>query len=356
ILFFKADPQQALCVSEVVQAYERCTGQLINRAKCSLLFKKKDATEVQEQVQQVLDVELTTFEAKYLGLPTPSGRMKGDQFQSLKERLRKRLTAYTEKHLSAAGKEVLIKSVAQDLPTYAMGVFKLPLGFSDDLTSIIRDFWWGSEVGKRRIAWAAWHGLVLKKCQGGLGFKDMRAFNQTMLARQAWRLLEKPDSLCAKLLKARYFPRCSILDSIRSANASTTWQAVLHGLELLKQGLIWRIGNGSQVRIWRDPWIPRDMSLKVSSRRGRCRLHWVSELLNQEGSDWDHAKLIQLFNPADREAISRIRIPSRTAEDIIAWHGERSGIFTVRSAYNIAMKLKNLQTETSSSTAPDGGR
>ncbi|WVZ52919.1 LOW QUALITY PROTEIN: hypothetical protein U9M48_003918 [Paspalum notatum var. saurae] len=259
---------------------------------------------MQKQVQQILEVELSTFEAKYLGLPTPSGHMKGSQFQPLKERLRKRLIACSEKHLSAAGKEVLIKSVAQALPTYAMGVFKLPLGFCDDLTSIIRDFWWGSEAGKRKTAWTAWQVLTLKKCQGGLGFRDMRAFNQAMLARQAWRLLEKPESLCAKLLKARYYPRGSVIDSVRSANASVTWQAVLHGLELLKQGLIWRIGNGSQVRIWRGPWIPRDTSRRVSSRRGRCRLHWVAELLNQQGSDWDHASRYSTRRTTRRLAVS----------------------------------------------------
>ncbi|WVZ51469.1 hypothetical protein U9M48_002614 [Paspalum notatum var. saurae] len=301
ILFFKADQHQAHQVREIVQDYERGTGQLINRAKCSILFKRKDDTTAQDQVKRILRVELDAFEPKYLGLPTPSGRMKGMQFQPLREKLQKRLSAYTEKHLSAAAKEVLIKTVAQALPTYIMGVFKLPLSICDDLTSTIRNFWWGSEKGKRKTAWIAWKELLLKKNQGGFGFKDMRLFNQAMLARQAWRLIEKPNSLCAKLLKAKYFPRCSILDSVKSANASATCQSVLHGLELLKKGIIWRIGDGSQVRIWRDPWIPWEVTLKVSSRWGRCRLHWVSDLLNSQGTDWDRDKLLRYFNEADRE-------------------------------------------------------
>jgi hypothetical protein len=45
----------------------------------------------------------------------------------LKEKLGKRLKDYTEKNMSAAAKEILIKAVAQAIPTYTMIVFKLPL-------------------------------------------------------------------------------------------------------------------------------------------------------------------------------------------------------------------------------------
>jgi hypothetical protein len=37
-------------------------------------------------------------------------------------------------------KEVLIKSVSQAIPTYSMGVFKLPVMFCDDLTHMVQNF------------------------------------------------------------------------------------------------------------------------------------------------------------------------------------------------------------------------
>jgi predicted DNA-binding transcriptional regulator AlpA len=48
-----------------------------------------------------------------LGLPTPEGRLKKERFQPIRERLGKRMAAWSEKHLSAAAKEVLIKAVGK---------------------------------------------------------------------------------------------------------------------------------------------------------------------------------------------------------------------------------------------------
>lgn len=128
LLFFKTNVEHAHVVKAVLDTYARCTGQLINPAKCSIMFNEKGNQNVQVQVKQVLGVEMASFEPKYLGLPTPAGRVKGAHFQTLKERLGKRLKDYIEKNMSAAAKEVLIKAVAQALPTYTMSVFKLPLG------------------------------------------------------------------------------------------------------------------------------------------------------------------------------------------------------------------------------------
>jgi hypothetical protein len=87
----------------------------------------------------------------------------------------------------------------------------------------------------------------MPKGYGGMGFQDLKLFNQPLLARQAWKLIQLPKSLCAKLLRARYYPNGELIDTIFPSEGSPTWKAVEHGLDLLKKGIVWRIGSGTKV-------------------------------------------------------------------------------------------------------------
>jgi hypothetical protein len=93
----------------------------------------------------------------------------------------------------------------------------------------------------------------------------MRLFNQALLTRQAWRLIQYPNTLCAQLLKAKYFPSGSLIDTVFTGNSSSSWHAIEYGLEMLKQGIICRVGNGAQIRAWRDPWI---LEIEFGNRLG----------------------------------------------------------------------------------------
>jgi hypothetical protein len=269
------------------------------------------------EVKDILQLEQETFEAKYLGLPTPDGRMGKDKFESLQAKLAKCLVEWDDNHKSQAAKEVLIKAIGQAIPIYVMSVFKLPLGLCDELTKIIRRYWWGAENGKRKTHWVAWDIMMRPKDYGGVGFRDMRLFNQALLARQAWRLLQNPQTLCAQILKAKYYPNGVLLDTVISGNGSSTWHAIEYGLELLKQGVIWRIGNGASVRAWRDPWIPRHVNHKPKTEQGRCCYRWVADFLLPDGS-WNLQRLGQYLGQEDIDAIAQIKPSRRHERDFVA--------------------------------------
>ena len=89
--------------------------------------------------------ELKQYEA-YLGLPALVGRNKRASFDQLKQKVWKRLQGWEGKLLSQAGTEVLIKSVIQAIPTYAMSCFKLPTTLCHEIEILVWKFWWEQGV------------------------------------------------------------------------------------------------------------------------------------------------------------------------------------------------------------------
>ncbi|VAH99193.1 unnamed protein product [Triticum turgidum subsp. durum] len=266
--------------------------------------------------------------------------MKEAMFQPIMERFVKRCTVWSERFMSHAAKEVLVKSVLQALSTHCMGVFKMTQSFCDKYEKLIRDFWWGDENGHWKVHWMPWDRMIRTKRGGGIGFKDMSLFNQALLAKQAWRLIHRPDCLCARILKSKYYPHGDLVDMVFASDASPVWRGIEHGLDLLKAGLVWRIGNGRKVNIQRDNWILRDEGLKPATFIRRSRLRWVNQLMQPDGSGWNKELIHQVFYPFDAEAICSIKLPAFDAEDTLAWHYEKSGNFTVGSAYRLAYSIK----------------
>ena len=78
---------------------------------------------------------------KYLGLPTLVGRGKRDAFRRIKERVWSKLQSWRGKIFSMGGRELLIKSVMQSVPTYTMSVFRLPVVLCDEIQTMMARFW-----------------------------------------------------------------------------------------------------------------------------------------------------------------------------------------------------------------------
>jgi hypothetical protein len=136
--------------------------------------------------------------------------------------------------LICRGKEVLIKSVAQAIPTYSMACFRLPRGLCQHIDGLLRSFWWGRKEGKRKTCWVAWEEMTKPKYFGGTSFRETELFNLALLAKQAWRLLTEPDTLSARILKAVYFPNDGFLDAQLGGSPSRVWHAIMDGKNILE--------------------------------------------------------------------------------------------------------------------------
>jgi hypothetical protein len=100
------------------------------------------------------------------------GRSKEGVFKNLTDRSTGKVGGSKGQGLSKDGREVLVKSVLQAVPTYAMGCFQLTKGQCKQLTSISAGFLWGATDGKRKVNWLSWKKMCETKPQGGMGFHD----------------------------------------------------------------------------------------------------------------------------------------------------------------------------------------
>ena len=90
---------------------------------------------------------------KYLGLPMIGGKSKVNTFKDRREKITKRVLGWKEKYISKVEREVLIKTIAQAIPTYSMSIFKIPKALCDSINSILAKYWWGQTKDEKKIHW-----------------------------------------------------------------------------------------------------------------------------------------------------------------------------------------------------------
>jgi hypothetical protein len=268
-------------------------------------------------------------------MPSDVGRSRGGAFKYLKDRIWSRIQGWLEILLSSGGKDVLIKSVAEAIPIFSMACFKLHRGLFLHINSMPRKFWWGSHEGKRKTCWVAWREMCKPKLLGGLGFRDIELFNLSLLARQGWRMLQNPESLSARVLKEVYFPETDLLHAMVGSAPSQVWRAVHEGIQVLKQGLIRRIGTGENTHPWNDQWLPREGTLRPIACIANEPPSRVADFIMAESASWNEVKLRHYMLPMDVETVLQIPLSHRRQNDLWAWHYDRKGIFSVRSAYRM---------------------
>lgn len=206
----------------------------------------------------------------------------------------KKLNAWNNKLFSDGGREVLIKSVIQAIPTYAMSCFRVPTTIIKEIESMTAKFWWGGSDNIRKLHWKSWKYLTLPKDRGGMGFRDLTLFNKALLAKHVWRMISNPDTPVARVFKTRYFKHMDIMEASLGSNPSFVWRSLLWGREALRDKLYWKIGKGDKINITRDKWIPDLNSGKVNSNRQNCYNLTIQSLMNDQGS-WDMRSLIAVF-------------------------------------------------------------
>lgn len=136
------------------------------------------------------------------------------------------------------------------------------------------------------------------------------------------------------MLRARYYPDGDVLAAKPQGGISYVWRSISQGVEVVQAGMIWRIGSGTNVNIWADPWIPSNDTRRPKTLRGNSLLTKVEELIDPTSNKWDPQLVNQTFTAEDAATILSIPICDQY-DDFVAWHFDSKGLFSVRSAYRV---------------------
>jgi ribonuclease HI len=340
-------------LTQLLKRYEVASGQRLNCNKTAIFFSKNTSQGDKKEIVEAAGIPVTQRYDSYLGLPALVGKSRMTAFKSIKDRVWKRMQDWKLKFLSQAGKEILIKSVLQAIPTYGMSVFLLPKSLCKEINSLMQKFWWGNQE-KSRVHWMSWKRMGLSKMDGGLGFRDLRSFNMALLAKQAWRLWYSSNSFLAQIMEAKYYRGRNVLEAKLGSQPSFAWRSIYSSCGLLREGLIWRIGNGSGVRIWKDKWLPRSSTFMIQSQPVILDPNaTVKELIDGATNWWKIPLLEQLFTKEEVQLILTIPVSVSSQADVCIWRGNKNGLFSVKSAYYIHMEMEKKGLAESSS---NGGR
>ena len=187
---------------------------------------------------------------------------------------------------------------------------------------------------------------------GGLGFKNLKLFNMALLAKQGWHIQMGGESLVYKVLKAKYFPTTDFVHASIGHNPSYTWRSLISAQSLVIEGMRWRVGNGANIKIWQDKWLPLVSSHKVLSPRLFLSADMnVADLIDSETARWKNEVLDNLFIPYEADLIESIPLSVTLPADKLVWAETSTRNFTVRSAYKLAV---NVFTTATNGTTSDG--
>ncbi|WJX27814.1 hypothetical protein P8452_16597 [Trifolium repens] len=206
LLFSRANSDEARTIMKILKTYQNASGQVVNLDKSEASFSQNVPIIDKNSICNMMGVKAVEAQSRYLGFPIPFGRSKKVIFSFVMDRIWKKVKGWKERCLSKAGKETLIKAVAQAIPNYILSCYKMPIGCCKEINAMLAKFWWESNDEKKKIHWMSWERLSKSKHTGGMGFRGMEEFNKALLGKHCWRLVGGECSLLEKVLRSRYYP------------------------------------------------------------------------------------------------------------------------------------------------------
>ncbi|KAK3217875.1 hypothetical protein Dsin_011845 [Dipteronia sinensis] len=259
MLFLQPRVDYLLNAKRILRCFELASGLRMNFHKSSVTRIGKVGMGEEDWAKLFLCKE-GSLSIPYLGLPL-GGRPSAKAFwNSVVSRIENRLTPWKRYYLNKSGSLFLIKAVLASIPINFMSVFKIPIGEAKTIERLQRNFFWGDDLGKKKLHLVNWESMCKRKDLGGLGIGRVGEKNSSLLARWIWRFGLEKESLWKKVLCAKYHLQTSSLRWDWNCTPSNSpfvkaVSSICNGsstsANILNDGIKVMIGNGCRARSFR---------------------------------------------------------------------------------------------------------
>jgi hypothetical protein len=305
--------------------------------------------EFMDMASDFLNCRIGSLPFKYLGLPVGANPRLSSTWAPMVDSIRRRLGSWGNKFVSLGGRIVLINAVLNALPIFFLSFLKMPVKVWREVVKIQRNFLWGGLMNRRKLCWVKWADICKPKKEGGLGIKNLRLMNSSLLSKWRWKILVEGNELWKKVLVAKYGD--SVVGKSRldvndfGVGASVWWRDICRldsGVGWFSQMVCKKVGNGNNTYFWKDVWIgDQSLDLRFSRLFGisvqkDCLIRDVGRWENGEWRwsltwrrnffVWEEGVLQDLM-----EVLASVRLSE--VEDRWSWKPGSEDVFSVKSAY-----------------------
>ena len=240
IIFCKGEEESIKLCMRALATFAACSGLVANSGKSDLYFCNNPA-DVKERVIRTSGFMESSLPFKYLGVSINAKKLAKHDCQMMIDKVVARLRRWGSKSLSYAGRAVLVNSVLLNLHSYWASIFILPRAVLDGTIAICRNFLWDGKAISCRPAPIAWDFICKSKKEGGLGFKESKAWNLAMIGNYVWNVATKADNLWVKWVDHLYIKGRDWWHLHPPSSSSWYWRQICKAKEELKEGF--RTGN-----------------------------------------------------------------------------------------------------------------
>ncbi|XP_026428491.1 uncharacterized protein LOC113324385 [Papaver somniferum] len=201
-IFCNGCKQTLVNLKHLLIEYQNASGQLVSAAKSKIFVDGTSGTR-KTQIAKCMNMKLSDFPDKYLGVLLVKGKVKTEHLWSFVEMLQKRLATWTCKLLNFQASLTLIKFVLSRIPLYNMSIYRWPRKMIEACERILRNFLWSGNAEEQKYIIIAWDKVCVPLEEGGLGIRRFEDINKALLMKLLWKILNSNEEW-EKFFLAKY--------------------------------------------------------------------------------------------------------------------------------------------------------